>query len=626
MRGLAGTCVVFGLLALLLGAPAVARAADLSPESFDPGPELYPNVAKQSDVPITMRDGVKLYADIYRPADASGNPVPGRFPVVLNQVLFNKNLAMLEETPAGGPEQRLTAYTPLFVKRGYVQVIVDHRGTGSSGGEWTMWDRGVQLDEYDVARWVVTQPFSDGRLAGFGPSCMAISQLFMAAQHPPGLKALFPIFPIEDAYRDVVWHGGALDASFFAIWHGLVSSTSVLPPGYTLSDPVEAVETTHSHATGAAATEIPSQPYDGEFYRERSPGRILSGVDVPTFVVGGWFDLMQRGAPRVYNGLPLEPGRKQLLMGPWYHATVGEGLGEPGAPPPLEVLALAWFDRWVKGEPNGIESYGPVTVSQLDAEQEGSAGRWESYRQYPRGDVQYTRFYLSGEKSGSAQSLNDGSLTATAPGAAGSDAMPGNSVNGLCTRSATQWGVGILPPPGQPCETDNRSQEATSLTYTTEPLPEPLHLSGPLSLTLNGSTSAHDATWVATVSDVAPDGRSTQLTGGWLIQSRRALDPSRTTFAPNGDPIVPFHPFTEESVLPVEPNAKDELAIEIFNTDAVIQPGHRLRVTISSGDFPHLVAPADSLLDSAGGISTVHRGGSSQSFLTAGVAPLGPEP
>ena len=622
MRVIARTCVAWGAVALVLGTPALAHASDLSPKSFDPGPDNYPNVVKESDVAITMRDGVKLYADVYRPADASGRAVPGRFPVVLNQILFNKNGAMLDEGPVGHIEQLMSGYTPLFVKHGYVQVIVDQRGTGSSEGEWSAWGRDVQQDEYDVARWAVSQPFSDGRLVGYGASCMAASQIFMAAQHPPGLKALFPIVPMDDLYRDVTWHGGALDLPFLAVWHGAVTAAGVMPPTYTQGDPGSALGVMGSHAHSGATgtmTELPARPYDDDFYRERSPGRVAGHVNVPTFVVGGWFSLLQRGAPRIYNALRLPPGRKQLLVGPWYHLTTGQGLGKPGTPPPLEVLALAWFDRWVKGKRNGIEDYGPVTVDQLGPE------RWEVYRRYPRRDVKYKRFYLSGGPSGSARSLNDGSLTTTAPAEAGSDTMPGNTVNGLCTRSTVQWSVSIVPP-GQPCETDNRSQEATSLTYTTPPLKEPLHLSGPLSLTLNGSTTARDTTWIATVADVAPDGRSSQITAGWLVQSRRALDRLRTTFAPNGDPVVPFHPFTRESVLPVEPGAKDTMAIEIFNTDAVIEPGHRLRVTISSGDVPHLLAPADAALNSVGGMSTVHRGGGSQSYLTAAIAPLGPEP
>lgn len=618
------------MLAATLPEPALAHVTAassgsfvqgrLAPPRFDPGPEDYPKTVRASNLPIELRDGVTLYADAYLPADASGKPAPGRFPVVLNTILFNKTNAGLDGTPAGRLEDNASGYNPLFVKHGYVQVIVDARGTGSSEGRWDYFGIEEQRDTLEIARWLVRQPFSNGRFAAYGASCMAIYQTFMAAQHPAGLKALFPIVPMDDLYRDVAYHGGALDAPFLAIWHGLVTTSKLLPPGYALKDPVAAARTLLSRlGPGLLPATILTQPYDGDYYRERSPGRVVGAVDVPTFVVGGWYDLMQRGTPRVYDRLRLAPGRKQLLMGPWYHLTGGQGLGRAGAPPPIDVLALAWFDRWLKGKRNGIERYGPVTVKQLGTD------RWETYERYPRRDATAERFYLDRGRSGSALSLNDGTLTKTPPPASGSETMAGNLVNGICTRSTVQWSVSIVPP-GQPCETDNRLQDATSLTYTTAPMTSPLHLSGPLSLSLTGSTTARDTTWIATVGDVAPNGRSTQITAGWLIQSRRALDRARTTFASNGDPIAPYHPFTRESVLPVVPSERTAMAIEIFNTDAVIATDHRLRLTISSGDVPHLLVPAQSLLASVGGLSTVHRGGSSPSFLTASIAPLGAEP
>lgn len=610
--------------------PSLARASSLSPHSLNPGPDQYPNVVAQHDVPITMRDGVKLYADVYRPADASGKAVPGRFPTVLDQTIFNKNGVPLADGPTastqfGDLETQLTGYSPLFVKHGYVQVIVDVRGTGSSEGDWSAFGPEDRRDASDIARWLVRQPFSDGRFVGFGYSCGAIEQTYLGAVRPRGLKALFPILPMDDVYRDIVWHGGGLDADFLPLYLGIVTATRVLPPEYLVGDPGEGAQVVAARASdmNLSANLLLAGPfsselaYDGQFYGDRSPGRFVSRVNVPTFVTGGWYDLLVRGEPRVYNALRMPPGRKQLLMGPWYHLTVGHGLGSPGTPPPLQVLALAWFDHWVKHRRNGIERYGPVTVDQLGRE------RWATYRQYPRHDVRYRRFYLSGRKSGSAQSLNDGSLTTAASPSGGSDTMPGNTVSGLCSRSAVQWTATVIPA-GQPCETDNRTYEATALTYTTPPLASPLHLSGPLSLTLKGSTTAHDSTWIATVSDVSPSGQSNQITAGWLIQSRRALDRRRTTFAPNGDPVVPFHPFTHASVLPVNPGERDTMAIEIFNTDAVLAAGHRLRVTVSSGDVPQVVAPTSSLAQSVGAVSTVYRGGGAQSYLTAGIAPLGP--
>src|SRR5439155_3912258 len=118
------------------------------------------------------------------------------------------------------------------------------------------------------------------------------------------------------------------------------------------------LEATISGLLGGQAT------YDGPFWRMRAPGTVAARVRAPTFIVGGWYDLFQRGEPRLYRELPLAPGRKQLLMGPWYHVTgaTGAGLGARGAPPKLDVLALAWFERWVRGVRNGITRFGPVTV------------------------------------------------------------------------------------------------------------------------------------------------------------------------------------------------------------------------------------------------------------------------
>ena len=109
------------------------------------------------------------------------------------------------------------------------------------------------------------------------------------------------------------------------------------------------------------------------------------------------------------------------------------------------------------------------------------------------------------------------------------------------------------------------------------------------------------------------------------MQSYRALDRARSTFAPNGDPVAPFHPFTRASLLPVKPGKTDLMEIEIFNTDAVIPAGHRLRVTISSGDVPHMLVTVPTGINSAGAVNTVNWGRPQPSFLTAGVAPLGGE-
>jgi hypothetical protein len=396
----------------------------------------------------------------------------------------------------------------------------------------------------------------------------------------------------------------------------------MLPPSYAGDDPQQAVKFVLQRLFGGTAFPLEAitsgtsggeLAFDGPFYRLRSPGRVAKRIAVPTFVTGGWYDLFQRGTPRLYDALPLPSGRKKLLMGPWYHVTGarGAGLGERGAPPPLDVLALAWFERWARGKRNGIGRYGPVVAKQLNTK------RWEVYRSYPRRDVRYRRFHLG-----------DRVLTDRPPKASGANAMPANQLAGLCTRSTTQWTAGIdqLIAPGQPCTSHNELNEAGALTYTTAPLRKPLHLSGPLALNLSGATTAKDTTWVVTVSDVSPSGQSNQITAGWLVQSRRALDRRRSTYGPRGELVAPFHPFTKASVLPVKPGRTDRMAIEVFNTDAVLPKGHRLRVTIASGDVPHMMVAAPDAVNGVGAVNTVRFGRKSPSFLTVGVAPLGAEP
>ena len=143
MRRPAALAAILCALSAALAAPASsAGAPDLQPRGLRPGPDRYLGVATTKDVPIVMRDGIRLYADVYRPARADGKPAPGRFPVILTQDPYNKN----QSATAG--------VDPLFVKHGYVQVIVDVRGTGSSEGMWDSFGPREQRDGYELAQWV----------------------------------------------------------------------------------------------------------------------------------------------------------------------------------------------------------------------------------------------------------------------------------------------------------------------------------------------------------------------------------------------------------------------------------------------------------------------------------------
>src|SRR5439155_14056686 len=258
------------LVALVVAAlPATGRAA-----AWTARPAQYPKVAVERDVPIKMSDGVTLFANVIHPANASGVAVPGRFPVLLTQTPYNKL--------ATG----LNFEDDYLVQRGYVQVIADVRGTGSSEGAWTSFGAREQRDGFELAEWAASRarPWSDGRLGLHGTSYGAINQIFTAAQHPAGLRAAFPIVPAGDTYRDVAVSGGQFDVSFIPAWLGLVTGTSMIPPTYTPSNPAEAAKVLSQHATNVPAFQgslvaqgmLGGDPiFDGPFYRTRSPLEVI---------------------------------------------------------------------------------------------------------------------------------------------------------------------------------------------------------------------------------------------------------------------------------------------------------------------------------------------------------------
>ena len=204
------------LAALTLAAPA---AADWAPR-----PATY-GVGVTQDVKITMSDGVALRADVLLP---TGGPAGERFPVLVTQTPYNK------------AAPRLNFRSDYLVQRGYAQVIVDVRGTGGSEGSWDSFGTREQLDGPELVEWARTQPWSDGRVGLHGTSYGAINQILTAAQKPQGLKAIFPIVPAGDIYRDIAASGGQVNTSFIPVWLGLVTGLGLVPPTYTPTDPVSA--------------------------------------------------------------------------------------------------------------------------------------------------------------------------------------------------------------------------------------------------------------------------------------------------------------------------------------------------------------------------------------------------
>src|SRR4051794_18656989 len=530
-------------------ATAVPAHAGVAWPAYD-RPAQY-GVVTDKDVPITMRDGTVLRANVLHPDR------PGRYPVLVTQTPYNKD---------GGVVTALGGQFTELVKRGYVQVVLDVRGTGSSGGSWDSFGPAEQQDGAEVVEWAAGQPWSDGNVGLNGPSYMGLTQLYTAALRPPHLKAIFPVVPMADGYRDITMSGGDVNVSFIPLWLGLVTAGGATPPATTFSGtPQEAaagIGVLAQHVAGGLSFTAPtllestaggSIAYDGAFWRARSPIEVLDRIDVPAFVVGGHHDLFQRGEPLIYERLR---GRvpSRLVMGPWTHlgGSSGEGLPRDGVPS-LVSLELQWFDHWLKGADTGLDGVPKVTQYVYGDE------RYETQPDWPHPQLDPERWYLRGGKA----------LAPEAPGAGEApQAFVQHPVAGICTMSTGQWTAGL----GEqlPCFTDDRPNDVSGgATYASAPLPEDLRLSGPIAARIWLTTTQADAAVTVRVDDVDETGKSTGLTTGWLSAGFRAVDEARSRSV-RGHLLQPWHPFTQESVLPVRASEPTPLDVEVFPVSAVI--------------------------------------------------------
>jgi putative CocE/NonD family hydrolase len=522
--------------------------------------------ATRTDVEIPMSDGVVLRADVTLPAG------PGPFPTALTITGYGKSSGA---AAFGGGSGGMASY-------GYAAVVVDDRGTGASGGRWDSWGERTVDDYPEVLDWIVDQPWSDGRVGLTGASYMAITSLFAAASQHPAVEAVFATVPMADGYRDIVFGGGQVNTAFIPLWAGLVTGLSLMPsadpstiPEHLLAVPDFQLPTIADAVVGGGTV------YDGPFWRQRSPIEVVDRIDVPTFIVGGLDDLFQRGEPMLYEALA-DHTDARLLIGPWTHIAAGQGLPTQGVPT-IDELLLQWFDQHVMGLDTGADCIPPVTLYKRGVD------RYESAPTWPVPDLHAERWHLRGGQR----------LTQAAPGDEAPSTYLQVPANGVCSRSTAQWLIGLID--STPCATDNRLDEATALTWTSEPFSAPVEINGPIQadLWLRPLLSQEAVVSVA-ISDVAPDGTSRGLTNGLLLASHRAVDPLRSRTL-DGQSIQPWHPFTAAAQQTVTPGEPALLPVEVFPTSAVLQPGHRLRVTIAAYDVPHALPTAPAALATLAG-------------------------
>lgn len=516
-------------------------------------------VAAVHDAPIPMRDGTILRADIQRPAE--GGPVP----------------TLLVRNPYGEQSGRSLPVVPAL-EAGFALVIQHCRGRGSSDGEFAPWVD-EPADGADTVAWITAQPWSNGKVAGWGLSYTAGTALQTAIDGPAGYVGMVAMMTPADFYDDLNYVGGALalgSAQFWATLQALLGAEHTAaagedpgallaaavpaqldPPSARLALPLrEAAGLRVAMPHWADWLDHPSR--DGYWRRLPAPRGNYQAIARPAYHVAGWFDVFLAGSLENYRGLLAatgDPGAQPLVIGPWTHGAIGmTGAGQPDFGPRasasalnLEADQLAFlYGLATAGQPGG--SRAPVRIFVM------GDNTWREEREWPLARTVYTPWYLR----------PGGGL---GPEAAAPGTSPSEYTSDPRDPVPTVGGNLLFPSWNAGGPHDQRVLDGRTdiLRFTSAPLEADLEVTGPLSVVLHAATSAADTDWTAKLVDVHPDGTALNVADG-IIRAR-------------------YRDGTERPRLP-DPGQPQEYTISLVATSQVFKAGHAIRVDIASSNFP----------------------------------------
>ncbi len=571
-------------------------------------------MAVERDVMIPMRDGVRLATDIYRPAQG-GRPVERRFPVILERTPYDKSATSRSERTAADPAPRGRAeIAQYFVRHGYVVAYQDCRGRYRSEGRFTKY-LGEGPDGYDTVAWLARQPWSTGRIGTMGLSYAAHTQAALGCLDPPGLACqLLDSGGFSNAFQSGIRQGGAFELKQ-ATW--ALKQACEAPE--IASDPVARAAMARidardwfarmpwkrGHSPLAAAPDYESYLFEqwthGVFdeYWQRvgiwMAGFYARYAKVPVMHISSWYDAYTRTATENYLGLTAAGrGSQWLILGPWTHGDRSDTLAaevDLGAAATLDAaiaadfraLRLRWFDRWLKDAPNGVEAeprlrYFVMGGGSGRRNAEGRldhGGAWRSAGDWPLPGTRWTRLHLHGDMS----------LRAAPPTAGASPlrydydpSHPVPTIGGTVTSGEpVMWGGAFdqverpdlfgARPPYLPL-----AARADILVFTTPPLVEDIEVTGPITVELWISSTAPDTDFTAKLVDWHPP--NADYPGGFAMNLT------------DGIFRVRYRESWEKPKM-LRPGEIARVVIEPFATSNLFKAGHRIRLDISSSNFPH---------------------------------------
>lgn len=530
------------------------------------------------NVQIPMRDGTITRADVYRLKDVP----PG--PVILVRTPYSK-------------EDIVHIIAEIFidpfemVREGYVWLVQDVRGRFASEGDFEPFRNELE-DGYDTVEWASIQSWSNGRVGMCGSSYVGMTQWLAATQNPPHLRCIVPTMTASNYHEGVSYRSGALDFGTSLFWHLAVIgqdylmreiekgnvSTEVLEKLAKAAENMDEILKSRPLRNISPLEEMPwlknwydHSSYD-EYWKSIAPKEYYQTMNnIAVFNIGAWFDIFLGGTIENYIGMSQKENAmgsegNRLLIGPWSHAEFSGrfaemdfGLSASAYAAKLGVKVKRFIDFWLKDEPNGLEKEPPVEIFVM------GENKWKTAESFPLPETVWTKFYI--HSGGTANTLNgNGYLDSMIPQSEQEDVYlfdPRNPVptvggNTLLLGYNINYNVGPK---------DQRSVEQRSdvLCYTSESLTEPIEIIGQVKAVVYASSSAKDTDWTVKLVDVHPNGHAFYMMEG-ILRGR-------------------YHKSLEQAEL-LETGKVYQFEIDLWATAHVFKPGHRIRVEISSSNFP----------------------------------------
>ena len=513
------------------------------------------DIRLENRVPIAMRDGVILYADVYRPAGE------GKHPVLVSRTPYST-------------ERYPSAYDAavFFSRRGYAYVYQDVRGRHESDGKWEPFRNDIE-DGYDTIEWAAKQPWSSGKVGMEGGSYLGHVQWRAAMASPPHLVTIFPSVAATSLYHDWITLNGGWRLSFNFGWGAVRQESRIMQNTgpHTMDGgpedvsyermlwrlPLAGMQKLAGRNAEFYSDWIRHPDYD-DYWKKINAEEMFEKIRIPAHTFGGWFDIFSQGTLRGYVGTARNKSR--LIIGPWGHGSSQKtGDLDFGAHAHIDQrgVQLRWFDYWLMGADTGIQKEPPVTLYVM------GKNVWRQENEYPPARAQYKKMYFhSGGKANSDR--GDGRLSWDAPAG---DLPPDRYVYDPDNPVPSVGGNNCCGTPTPAGPRDQRPVETRRdvLVYTSGFLDREVEVTGPVKVVLHAASDAPDTDFVAKLVDVWPDGRAFNMAEG-ILRARYRESLTRPK--------------------PLEAGKVYELSIDLVGTSVAFLKGHRIRVDITSSHFP----------------------------------------